>query len=108
MWLVSTTQDFGQDSQPSEETQQYLTIHSDSAIDERRTGCKYETASRVRLWASSDRIWAASDTRCHMHAGKRLCGPLRCDDATEMQVEGLDAHENAAGPDCPPAGTADA
>ena len=25
-----------------------------------------------------------------------------------MQAEGLDALENAAGPDCPPAGTADA
>jgi hypothetical protein len=43
-----------------------------------------------------------------MDAGKRPCGPLHCDDATEMQGEGLDALENAAGPDCPPAGTADA
>jgi hypothetical protein len=43
-----------------------------------------------------------------MHAGKRPCGPFRCDDATEMQEEGLDALENAAGPDCPPASTADA
>jgi hypothetical protein len=32
-----------------------------------------------------------------MHAGKRPCGPFRCDDATEMQVEGLNALENAAG-----------
>jgi hypothetical protein len=52
-------------------------------------------------WHSIDRIWAASDTRCHMHAGKRPCGLFCCDDATEMQVEGLDALENAAGPDCP-------
>jgi hypothetical protein len=37
-----------------------------------------------------------------MHAGKRPRGPFRCGDATEMQVEGLDALENAAGPDCPP------
>jgi hypothetical protein len=52
-------------------------------------------------WHSTDRIWAASDTRRHMHVGKRPCAPLRCDDAAEMQVEGLDALENAAGPDCP-------
>jgi hypothetical protein len=31
---------------------------------------------------------------------KRPCAPFRCDDAAEMQVEGLDALENAAGPDC--------
>jgi hypothetical protein len=32
-----------------------------------------------------------------MHAGKRPCGPFRCDGVTEMQVEeGLDALENAA------------
>jgi hypothetical protein len=43
-----------------------------------------------------------------MHAGKRLCGPFRYDDATGMQVGGLDALETAAGPDRPPAGTADA
>jgi hypothetical protein len=43
-----------------------------------------------------------------MHAGKRPCGPFRCDDATEMQVGGLDALENVAGPDCSPASTADA
>jgi hypothetical protein len=35
-------------------------------------------------------------------------GPFRRDDAAEMQVEGLDALENAAGHDCPPADTADA
>ena len=43
-----------------------------------------------------------------MHAGKRPCGPFRCDDATEMQAEGFDALENAAGPHCLAAGTADA
>lgn len=43
-----------------------------------------------------------------MHVGKRPCGLFRCDDAAEVQVEGLDALENAAGPDCPAAGTADA
>jgi hypothetical protein len=43
-----------------------------------------------------------------MHAGKRPCGPFRCGDATEMQVGGLDALENVAGPDCSPASTADA
>ena len=43
-----------------------------------------------------------------MHAGKRPCAPFRCDDAAAMQVEGLDALENAAAvPDCPPASTAD-
>jgi hypothetical protein len=36
-----------------------------------------------------------------MHAGKRPCGPFRCDDATEMQAGGLDALEHTAGPDCP-------
>jgi hypothetical protein len=36
-----------------------------------------------------------------MHAGKRPCELFRCDDAAEVQVEGLDALENAAGPDCP-------
>jgi hypothetical protein len=56
-------------------------------------------------WHSTDWIWAASDTRHHMHAGKRPCGPFRCDDATEMQVGGLDALENAAGR--PLASTAD-
>jgi hypothetical protein len=43
-----------------------------------------------------------------MHAGKRPRGPFRCDGVTEIQVEGLDALENAAGPDRPSAGTADA
>jgi hypothetical protein len=43
-----------------------------------------------------------------MHAGKRPCGLFRCDDAAEVQVEGLDPPENAAGPDCPTASTADA
>jgi hypothetical protein len=43
-----------------------------------------------------------------MHAGKRRCGPSRFDDATEMQVEGLDALENAIKHDSPPVGTADA
>jgi hypothetical protein len=43
-----------------------------------------------------------------MHASKRSCGPFRCDDAAEMQVEGLGALETATGPDCLPAGTADA
>jgi hypothetical protein len=42
-------------------------------------------------WYSTDRIWAAR--RCHMHAGKRPCGPFRCDDAAELQVEGPDALE---------------
>jgi hypothetical protein len=32
-----------------------------------------------------------------MHAGKRPCGAFRWDSVTEMQVEGLDALENAAG-----------
>jgi hypothetical protein len=41
-----------------------------------------------------------------MHAGKRPCGPFRCDNATEVQVEGLDALENAIRHDCAPAGTA--
>jgi hypothetical protein len=59
-------------------------------------------------WHSTDRIWSASDTRRHMHAGKRPCGLFRCDDAAEVQVEGLDPPENAAGPDCPTASTADA
>ena len=36
-----------------------------------------------------------------MHAGKRPCGPFRCNDVTEMQVEGLDALEDAAGHDSP-------
>jgi hypothetical protein len=31
-----------------------------------------------------------------MHAGKRPCGSFRCDNVTEMQVESLDALENAA------------
>jgi hypothetical protein len=52
---------------------------------------------------STDRNWAASDMRRHMHASKRPCEPFRCDDATEMQGEGLDALENAVGPDCTPA-----
>jgi hypothetical protein len=36
-----------------------------------------------------------------MHAGKRPCEPFRRDDATEMQVEGLDAPEDAAGQHSP-------
>jgi hypothetical protein len=43
-----------------------------------------------------------------MYAVERPRGPFRCDDVNEMHVEGLDVLENAAGPDCPPAGTADA
>jgi len=38
--------------------------------------------------------------RCHMHAGKRPCGLFSCGEAADVQVEGLDALENAAGPDC--------
>jgi hypothetical protein len=52
-------------------------------------------------WHSIDRIWAARDKRRHMHAGKRPCGLFRCDDAAEVQVEGPDALEYTAGPDCP-------
>lgn len=36
-----------------------------------------------------------------MHAGKPPCGPLRCEDVTDMQVEGFDALEDAAGHDSP-------
>jgi hypothetical protein len=43
-----------------------------------------------------------------MHAGKRRCGLLRCDNEAEVQVESLDPLENAAGPDWPQASTADA
>jgi len=39
--------------------------------------------------------------RCHMHTGANTCGPFRCDDVTDMQVEGLDALEDAAGHDSP-------
>ena len=31
-----------------------------------------------------------------MHAGERPCGHFRCDDATEMQAEDLDASKGAA------------
>lgn len=72
---------------------------------------KYWTVLKRRngnSWYATDQMRTASHTRCHLHAGKRPCGPLRCDEAIGMQVEGLDALENAVRHDSTLAGTADA